>query len=135
MHCTRRVFSHVTPRQEPMTSLCRIIATSTATVRLISSSLLLGLAPIYSVRMAEDTPVMFKRKGTRPTQRSRLTEPEVASASEVASDTAGSGEDSPSVVAAKLKTKLKSRIKPKSKLSFGADEDVRSCNSCKDSYS
>ncbi|KAI0693217.1 nineteen complex-related protein 2-domain-containing protein [Cytidiella melzeri] len=73
--------------------------------------------------MADDAPVTFKRKGARPTQRSRPTETDVASTTEVASDTAGTGEDSPSVVAAKLKNKLKSRTKPKTKLSFGADED------------
>lgn len=75
--------------------------------------------------MADGTPVMFKRKGAKPTQRSRPSGAKVATPIEVALDTAGSGEDSPSVIAAKLKNKLKSRIKPKTKLSFGADEDVR----------
>lgn len=74
--------------------------------------------------MADDAPVMFKRKAARPKQRSRPAESGAVAASEAVSDTAGSGEDSPSVVAAKLKNKLKSRDKPKTKLSFGADEDV-----------
>ncbi|KAI0338869.1 hypothetical protein BDW22DRAFT_1457945 [Trametopsis cervina] len=73
--------------------------------------------------MADSTPVTFKRKGARPTQRSRPTELDAEATVEAASDTAGTREDSPSVVAAKLKNKLKTRIKPKSKLSFGADED------------
>jgi GC-rich sequence DNA-binding factor len=71
----------------------------------------------------EEAPVTFKRKGAKFAQRSRPTEADAAS--EVASDTAGTGEDSPSVLATKLKNKLKTRIKPKSKLSFGAEEDVR----------
>ena len=79
--------------------------------------------------MAEGEPIMFKRKGARPTQRSRPTETGVDATTEVASDTAGTGEDSPSVLATKLKNKLKTRTKPKSKLSFGgADEDVSCCS-------
>lgn len=84
--------------------------------------------------MTDAAPLMFKRKGARPTQRSRPTDSDGATPSEVTSDTAGSGEDSPSVVAAKLKNKLKSRTKPKSKLSFGADEDVRNRISCVGNY-
>lgn len=75
----------------------------------------------------EGSPIMFKRKGARNTQRARLTDSEPGTPSEAGSDTAGTGEDSPSVLAAKLKNKLKTRNKPKSKLSFGADEDVRGC--------
>lgn len=81
--------------------------------------------------MADIAPITFKRKGARPTQRSRPTEtedvasPHDASEAAVISNIPGSGEESPSVLAAKLKTKLKSRTQPKSKLSFGVDEDVR----------
>ena len=79
--------------------------------------------------MADDTPVMFKRKGARPSQRSRPTEADAEPTTGTGSDTAGTGEDSPSVLATKLKNKLKTRTKPKSKLSFGgADEDVSCCN-------
>ncbi|KAI0087050.1 nineteen complex-related protein 2-domain-containing protein [Irpex rosettiformis] len=74
--------------------------------------------------MVEDEPVLFKRKGARPSQRSRPAETDVETATEVVSDTAGTGDESPSILAAKLKNKLKTRTKPKSKLSFGgADED------------
>lgn len=77
--------------------------------------------------MADNAPVMFKRKGARASQRARTSETAVTAISEVAEDgSTGTGEDSPSVVAAKLKNKLKSRIKPKSTLSFGVDEVVRS---------
>ena len=72
--------------------------------------------------MAE-APVTFKRKVARPTGRARAAEPDVAN-SEPGSEaaTAGSGDESPSVVAAKLKNKLKSRVKPKTRLSFGVEE-------------
>ena len=76
--------------------------------------------------MTEDGPVLFKRKSSRHTQRARLTDSEPGTPTETAEDSAGTGENSPSVLAAKLKNKLKTRTKPKSKLSFGADEDVRS---------
>lgn len=79
-----------------------------------------------SGKMADGAPVMFKRKGTRPSQRSRSTEADVIPTTGIASDAAGTGEDSPSVLATKLKNKLKTRTKLKTKLSFGAaDEDVR----------
>ncbi len=78
--------------------------------------------------MADDAPVTFKRKGARPSQRSRTTVEDVGAGTttEVGSEeVAGTGEDSPSVLAAKLKNKLKTRSKPKSKLSFGGvDDDV-----------
>ena len=67
---------------------------------------------------------MFKRKGAKHSQRARALD---ADAGEAPSDIApGTGDDSPSVLAAKLKNKHKSRTKPKAVLSFGGDEDVRS---------
>lgn len=71
----------------------------------------------------DDTPVTFKRKGARPAQRARAADVDATVNSEPGSEAAaGSGDESPSVVAAKLKTKLKSRVKPKSRLSFGVEE-------------
>ena len=71
----------------------------------------------------DDTPVTFKRKGARPAQRARAVDVDATVNSEPGSEAAaGSGDESPSVVAAKLKTKLKSRVKPKSRLSFGVEE-------------
>ena len=69
-------------------------------------------------------PVTFKRKGVRPAQRARAVELDVVAAnSEPGSEAAaGSDDESPSIVAAKLKNKLKSRVKPKSRLSFGVEE-------------
>jgi GC-rich sequence DNA-binding factor len=78
----------------------------------------------------DDTPVTFKRKGARPAQRARVADPDATVNNEAGSEAAaGSGDESPSAVAAKLKNKLKSRVKPKSRLSFGVDE-VRGQNSC-----
>ena len=70
-----------------------------------------------------DAPVTFKRKGARPSGRARVVDPDVAN-SEPGSEAAaaGSGDESPSIVAAKLKNKLKSRVKPKTRLSFGVEE-------------
>jgi GC-rich sequence DNA-binding factor len=61
-----------------------------------------------------DAPVIFKRTKTKPVQRSRQT------SQEATIESRDEGE-SPSTLA----TKLKKRDKPKSKLSFGAYEDVR----------
>lgn len=70
-----------------------------------------------------DAPVTFKRKGARPAQRARSGVDFDVANSEPGSETvAGSGDESPSVLAAKLKNKLKSRVKPKTRLSFGVEE-------------
>ncbi|KAJ6462024.1 nineteen complex-related protein 2-domain-containing protein [Mycena vitilis] len=63
--------------------------------------------------MSESTPLFIKRK-SKPTVRARASSPEPES-----NDT---GNESPSTLATRLKNKAK-RAKPKSRLSFGADED------------
>ncbi|KAF7364986.1 GC-rich sequence DNA-binding factor-like protein [Mycena venus] len=63
--------------------------------------------------MSDSTPLIFKRK-SKPTARARQSSPEPES-----NDTAN---ESPSTLATRLKNKAK-RAKPKSRLSFGADED------------
>jgi GC-rich sequence DNA-binding factor len=63
--------------------------------------------------MSDSTPLIFKRK-SKPTARARASSPEP--------DTNDSGIESPSTLASRLKNKAK-RAKPKSRLSFGADED------------
>ena len=68
-------------------------------------------------------PVTFKKNRTRrnKTKRDIDTEPDATSGAD-----ADTGEDSPSVLATKLKNKLKTRTKPQSKLSFGGPDEVRS---------
>ncbi|KAJ7244984.1 nineteen complex-related protein 2-domain-containing protein [Mycena haematopus] len=66
--------------------------------------------------MSDSTPLIFKRK-SKPTARARQSSPEPES-----NDTAN---ESPSTLATRLKNKAK-RAKPKSRLSFGADEDEES---------
>ncbi|KAJ6508474.1 nineteen complex-related protein 2-domain-containing protein [Mycena sanguinolenta] len=63
--------------------------------------------------MSDSTPLIFKRK-SKPTARARQSSPEPES-----NDTAN---ESPSTLATRLKNKAK-RSKPKSRLSFGADEE------------
>lgn len=62
---------------------------------------------------------MFKKKSARGGQRARPVDPDATN--QPIEETAGSDE-SPSALAAKLKNKHKSRVKPKSQLSFGAEE-------------
>lgn len=71
-----------------------------------------------------DAPVVFKRGKQKHAQRSRVSTPDITSQEEGGSEVA-EGEDSPSVLASKLKNKIKARSKPKSTLSFGGDEEVR----------
>jgi len=73
--------------------------------------------------MDPSAPVIFKRKGTaKPIQRAREKSPEHADAN--VSETA---EDSPSILAAKLKKKIQ-KSRPTSRLSFGVeDEEVCIC--------
>lgn len=63
---------------------------------------------------------MFKRVKSKPAQRTRPSSPEQDAND--AADSAATGEDSPSTLAIKLKNKVK-RAKPKSRLSFGGDEE------------
>lgn len=67
-----------------------------------------------------DAPVVFKRTKSKPAQRARTSTPDVV-------ESTGDGEvadvdESPSTLATKLKKRIKTREKPKSRLSFGADE-------------
>ena len=79
--------------------------------------------------MADVPPVMFKRKSAKHAARSRAMDVDAVPNETASNSAAGTGDESPSVIASKLKNKLKSRNKPKTKLSFGGDEDVRGRNS------
>lgn len=68
-----------------------------------------------------DPPLTFKRSKNKRSQRTRGVDVEEPT-SEAAADT---GEESPSSLATKLKNKLRTRNKPKTKLSFGVDDEVR----------
>lgn len=75
-----------------------------------------------------DVPVVFKKSKTKTTQRSRVSTPEVVESAGEGGQTADVEDaESPSLLATKLKKKLKTREKPKSRLSFGAEE-VRCLN-------
>ena len=63
-------------------------------------------------------PLIFKRNKSKPTGRARQTSPE----NDTDANTSATAQDSPSTLATKLKNKVK-RMKPKSRLSFGAEED------------
>lgn len=69
--------------------------------------------------------VTFKKSKTKRTQRTREIDAETATAPTEDAN-AGTREDSPGILASKLKSKLKSRNKPQSKLSFGGPDEVRS---------
>ena len=64
-------------------------------------------------------PLIFKRNKTKPTVRTRQTSPE----NETDVTASATAEDSPSTLATKLKNKVK-RMRPKSRLSFGEEEEV-----------
>jgi GC-rich sequence DNA-binding factor len=66
-----------------------------------------------------DSPVIFKRSKSKPGQRARQKSPD---GNNVTSDFTSQGDESPITLASKLKNKAK-RAKPKSKLSFGGDDD------------
>jgi hypothetical protein len=69
--------------------------------------------------MSDASPTIFKRK-SKPSQRQRDKSPDDTEQPPLAGD---SGRDSPITLAAKLKIKAK-RAQPKSRLSFGADDEV-----------
>ena len=70
--------------------------------------------------METETPLIFKRKKAKSAQRTRDTSP----VNDSATTAQGAGDDSPSILATKLKNKVK-RAQPKSRLSFGgADDEV-----------
>jgi GC-rich sequence DNA-binding factor len=71
-----------------------------------------------------DSPVIFKRSKPKPGQRAREKSPDT---NDAASDvTSQAGDESPITLASKLKNKAK-RSKPKSRLSFGGDDDTEVC--------
>lgn len=72
-----------------------------------------------------DSPVIFKRTKSKPGQRTRQKSQD-ANDNTSASEFATQGDESPITLASKLKSKVK-RAKPKSRLSFGGDEDTEVC--------
>ncbi|KAJ3556790.1 hypothetical protein NM688_g1824 [Phlebia brevispora] len=72
--------------------------------------------------MTEAAPVLFKRKSAKHAARSRAVDVDTKSGQIASGTAAGTGDEPPSVIASKLKSKLKSRNKP-SKLSFGGEEE------------
>jgi GC-rich sequence DNA-binding factor len=67
--------------------------------------------------MDSDPPVIFKRTKSRSSQKTRAKSPE-------ATETVSTGvEDSPITLATKLKNRA-NKNRPKSRLSFGGDEEV-----------
>lgn len=73
----------------------------------------------YDLSLMSDSPVIFKRSKTKPGQRARQKSPD---ANDATSDFTPQGDESPITLASKLKNKAK-RAKPKSRLSFGGDDD------------
>lgn len=69
-----------------------------------------------------DSSVIFKRTKSKPSQRARAKSPDV---NETETDQ-NSQTDSPITLASKLKNKAK-RAKPKSRLSFGGEDDTEVC--------
>ena len=75
--------------------------------------------------MADDAPVIFKRKQSKPSQSSRARPVEgsvVAGSEDSAAQESG---DPPAAVASRLRKQQKARQKQKTQLSFGRDEEVR----------
>jgi GC-rich sequence DNA-binding factor len=68
-----------------------------------------------------DTPVIFKRSKTKANQRAR-DEPQQDAQEQRAQST--EDEPSPSALASKIRNKTKQRVKPKTSLSFGVEEEV-----------
>lgn len=69
-----------------------------------------------------DAPVIFKRTKSKPAQRGRTSTADIAESGADGEAADVEVEESPSTLATKLKKKIKTREKPKSKLSFGGDE-------------
>ena len=68
-----------------------------------------------------DTPVIFKRSKVKANQRAREEPQQDAREQRVQST---EDEPSPSAVASKIRNKAKQRVKPKTSLSFGVEEEV-----------
>ena len=74
--------------------------------------------------MAEDTPVIFKRKQSKPSQSSRA-RPVEGSVTADPEDAVQEGVDSPAAVTSRLKKQQKARQKQRPQLSFGEHDEVR----------
>lgn len=81
-----------------------------------------GFGPLSTTTIMSDSSVVFRRTKSKPTARARAQSPD---ANDTGSDQ-NSQTDSPITLASKLKNKAK-RAKPKSRLSFGGDDDAEVC--------
>jgi GC-rich sequence DNA-binding factor len=68
-----------------------------------------------------DTPVIFKKTKSKANQRAREGQPDAQDQQVQSTE----DEPSPSAVASKIRNKAKQRVKQKTSLSFGAEEEVR----------
>lgn len=75
--------------------------------------------------MADDAPVIFKRKQVKQSQSSRARHVEGSVAADPEDGAAQESGDSPAVVAARVRKQQKARQKTKPQLSFGGDDEVR----------
>ncbi|KAH9841721.1 nineteen complex-related protein 2-domain-containing protein, partial [Rhodofomes roseus] len=73
-----------------------------------------------------DAPVVFRKSKPKNVQRSRVSTPDAVESTGDGQTADVEDAEPPSVLATKLKKKLKTREKPKSRLSFGADEEGES---------
>ena len=81
---------------------------------------------LRSTAMADDAPVTFKRKQSKPSHSSRarpIEDPVVAGMEDGAAQK--SGDSSPAAIASRLRKQQKARQKQKTQLSFGGDDEVR----------
>lgn len=75
--------------------------------------------------MADDTPVIFKRKQSKPSQSSRARPVESSVTADPEDGAVQESVDSPAAVASRLKKQQKARQKQKPQLSFGENDEVR----------
>jgi len=75
--------------------------------------------------MTDDTPVIFKRKQSKPSQSSRTRPAEVSVVAGLEDGAAQEHGDSPAAVASRVRKQQKARQKQKPQLSFGGDDEVR----------
>ena len=73
--------------------------------------------------MTDDAPVVFKRKQSKPSSRTRPVEDSVAAGPGDGAVQESGG--SPAEIASRLRKQQKARQKQKPQLSFGGDEEVR----------
>jgi hypothetical protein len=75
--------------------------------------------------MADDAPVIFKRKQSKPSQSSRARPAEGSVVAGSEDGVAQESGDPPAAVASRFRKQQKARQKQKTQLSFGRDEEVR----------